>query len=86
MTETSNTPSSEISTQFIKNPDEQTPIYVNVTADSTTVSLHEKASSPLRRDYTFRQGATARSIRVAYSEKQASQGRRREEINRRLRG
>lgn len=81
MTESSSTPTQAISSQIDGKPGGK---YTVDDIASTAGSLNTIEPGPLQRVCLFRQGASACRIRVAYSEKQASQGRRREEINRRL--
>lgn len=84
MTETSNTPSQDISSDgFMTKPGSK---YESNAVASTTGSVPPKAPSPLRRVCVSRKDATGCRVSVAYSEKQASQGRRREEINKRMMG
>jgi len=83
MTETSSNPSFDISSHIVTKPGGQ---YENKAVSSTAVSVPPKAPNALRRVYVSGNGTANRGVSVAYSEKQESLGRRREEINRRMAG
>lgn len=81
MTETSNTPQIEISSDIVSQEGSTYAIEVVV---STIGSLPNKTPNPLQRVCVFQGGSETCTIRVAYSEQQAKRERRREAINLRL--
>ncbi|MHB9026215.1 MAG: hypothetical protein ACYC7E_18915 [Armatimonadota bacterium] len=83
MTKTSDNPLPEDTAQMEIEPGDK---YEGEIVTSTTGSLRAKAYNPLLRVCVYRQDKETCNIRVAHSEKQASQGRRRQEINKRLAG